>query len=394
MWKYRFNSSGSDELMHFGIKGQKWGIRRYQNEDGSYTEAGKERYSVSGATGKKANSELSNLESIDVKTKNGKDIVLKERPKPKLGKFIARYLPSVRNNMENDKQFDITVDDKHVGDAEVFNEGNNSLNVVWVGVNNKERGNGYATAAMQGFVDYAKKNGYKQMTLEVPGDSPDAKHIYEKLGFKTTKKISDDDDVWGGLTQMVLTFDEDSIKHGCLGHFGIKGQKWGARRFQNEDGTLTEEGKERYSRQREQLEGAKYHIKKQIRSFEKDARDYDSAQKRLRNEPFDDAIVDVYGDKKTAYDIDETDDRIKESIEQVAREYEHKAKVNRDAAKQQRELLKKLSNVKLDGIKDEKSFTKEIANVLYKNEPILIKYINTSSLKNDIREYSDKQKQS
>lgn len=33
-----------DILMHSGIKGQKWGIRRYQNEDGSLTEAGKKRY--------------------------------------------------------------------------------------------------------------------------------------------------------------------------------------------------------------------------------------------------------------------------------------------------------------------------------------------------------------
>ena len=31
-----------------------------------------------------------------------------------------------------------------------------------------------------------------------------------------------------------------------LTHFGIKGQKWGVRRFQNEDGTLTAEGRERY----------------------------------------------------------------------------------------------------------------------------------------------------
>lgn len=31
-------------LEHHGIKGQKWGIRRYQNEDGTLTEAGKKRY--------------------------------------------------------------------------------------------------------------------------------------------------------------------------------------------------------------------------------------------------------------------------------------------------------------------------------------------------------------
>ena len=33
-----------DELYHHGIKGQKWGVRRYQNEDGSLTPEGKKRY--------------------------------------------------------------------------------------------------------------------------------------------------------------------------------------------------------------------------------------------------------------------------------------------------------------------------------------------------------------
>ena len=33
-----------------------------------------------------------------------------------------------------------------------------------------------------------------------------------------------------------------------LVHYGIKGQLWGVRRFQNLDGTLTEEGKRRYSK--------------------------------------------------------------------------------------------------------------------------------------------------
>lgn len=33
-----------NELTHWGILGMKWGIRRYQNPDGSLTEAGKKRY--------------------------------------------------------------------------------------------------------------------------------------------------------------------------------------------------------------------------------------------------------------------------------------------------------------------------------------------------------------
>lgn len=32
------------ELYHHGIKGMKWGVRRFQNEDGTLTEAGKLRY--------------------------------------------------------------------------------------------------------------------------------------------------------------------------------------------------------------------------------------------------------------------------------------------------------------------------------------------------------------
>lgn len=36
----------SNELTHHGIKDQKWGLRRFQNPDGSLTPAGRDRYGV------------------------------------------------------------------------------------------------------------------------------------------------------------------------------------------------------------------------------------------------------------------------------------------------------------------------------------------------------------
>ena len=76
-----------NELYHHGTKGQKWGIRRYQNPDGSLTPAGKKRY------GTKANFEKVQKAKLVAKGKDPKTIREKAREKAnaRTEKELAKY---------------------------------------------------------------------------------------------------------------------------------------------------------------------------------------------------------------------------------------------------------------------------------------------------------------
>lgn len=52
-------------LQHWGIKGMKWGVRRYQNKDGSLTSEGKKRYSDSSSS----KTDLSSLSDDEIRRK-------------------------------------------------------------------------------------------------------------------------------------------------------------------------------------------------------------------------------------------------------------------------------------------------------------------------------------
>lgn len=106
-------------------------------------------------------------------------------------------------------------------------------------------------------------------------------------------------------------------------HHGIKGQKWGVRRFQNKDGSLTTFGKKRQAQFKAAAEVAK---KKSITSKE-DADYYKVAPEEFKNKYsgkdgwmkyLDDMYGDDWHDKdymKVAFDVDDVKKHAIESID-------------------------------------------------------------------------------
>lgn len=76
MWTYDYEHRTEDELYHHGILGMRWGIRRYQNADGSLTAAGRKRRA-------QLEGELSKLPSEKKSEDSNGHATSSAKPKPK-----------------------------------------------------------------------------------------------------------------------------------------------------------------------------------------------------------------------------------------------------------------------------------------------------------------------
>lgn len=207
------NDFESNYLAHHGIIGMHWGERNgppYPLDASAKSSSEKKKSNKQYVSPHQISKERNPMRTY---SKNGVRLDVKDDKTSALARFLGKHSKSFADEQAKTRNMSIYINDNKIGELTLYRESKDSMNGVWLGINEKQRGNGYASAVMDAWIKYAKDNNYKQLTLEVPAESPDARHIYEKKGFVAGKRI-DTGDVWGGyITEMKLDLTKEKKKH-------------------------------------------------------------------------------------------------------------------------------------------------------------------------------------
>lgn len=181
-----------DELYHHGIKGMKWGVRRYQNKDGSLTEEGKVRVRA-------RNNIIRNRPYTDDVNNIVKTLSTKEK------KLLGAELDKdwIEKEYENEtlankgKTFVTKVGDTPISFIEIWTNGGKTGQIA-IAIRNEEqyRGKGYASKEVEKAIKWADR--YRKYTIDelewwAEKSNTGSRKLAEKYGFEESDNRGYDD---------------------------------------------------------------------------------------------------------------------------------------------------------------------------------------------------------
>lgn len=237
-----------EHLEHYGILGMKWGVRRFETKNGHLTEAGKKRYEKgpSGIYEKIRTGTAKPAKSIAKKIKLTKEEVRSRYSKMLDEKAVKREvkkeLKQTSKSISRLKKA-VNIGTAIAGIGAVTASGVLAkklttafpgmavsaalANIVIAGAGQTLLGTAVNYAGNKKAESILANNNVKLSQIKIP----------KKLSLEEIEEIQKE---------------EEKMKHSIdyttnhLEHWGILGMKWGVRRYQNKDGSLTSEGRARY----------------------------------------------------------------------------------------------------------------------------------------------------